>query len=139
MTLGQVKLTHRPVRHGTIVPCGNAMGVLFQAQGEETLYVAGDTIWYPEVENTLKAFRPRVIALNACAAETVENGRLIMGDEDVACVAKTAPEAKLVLTHLDNVAHVFLTRYTLRGRLAARGVDGYFMPADGETLQFPTL
>lgn len=137
LELGRVKVTHRAARHGTIIPCGEAMGVLFQAAGEETLYVAGDTVWYPEVENTLKTFCPGVIALNCCAAEIVQNGRLIMGDEDVACVAQTAPKARLVLTHLDNVAHASLTRYTLRGRLAARGVESYFMPADGETLEFP--
>ena len=135
--VGTVRLAKMPARHGTIVPSGNAMGVLFQGENEPSFYVAGDTIWYPEVEKTLKTFRPEVIALNCCAAETVKNGRLIMGDEDVACVAQTAPKARMVLTHLDNVAHASLTRYTLRGRLAARCVDSYFMPADGEILKFP--
>jgi len=138
-TIGSVCLKQMPARHGTIIPFGDAMGIIFQAEEEPTLYVAGDTIWYPEVEKTLKTYHPSVIALNACAAETIENGRLIMGDEDVACVAKTAPDAKIVLTHLDNVAHASLTRYTLRGRLAARGVDSYIMPADGETVKFSKL
>lgn len=59
------------------------MGVLFEAKDEKTFYLAGDTIWYEEVAATIEKFRPEVIALNACAAETLENGRLIMGDEDV--------------------------------------------------------
>lgn len=136
LTLDGLTLQHMPARHGTIVPCGDAMGVLFQSADEPTLYVAGDTVWYPEVENTLKTYRPDVVALNACAAETVENGRLIMGDEDVACVAKTVPQSQLLLTHLDNVAHASLTRYTLRRRLMARGVDHYIMPDDGEWVSF---
>ena len=48
-----------------------------------------------------------------------------MGDEDVQCVAMAAPQAKLYLTHLDNVSHASLTRHTLRGRLAERGVMNY--------------
>lgn len=59
-----------------------------------------------------------------------------MGDEDVACVAKTVPQSQLLLTHLDNVAHASLTRYTLRSRLMARGVDHYIMPDDGEWVSF---
>lgn len=131
-----VKLTCVPARHGVIVPCGDACGVVFEAAGEKTLYLAGDTIWYEAVEQTLKTYRPPVIALNACAAETVENGRLITGDEDVEAVARTMPESRLVLTHMDNVAHATITRYTMRSRLAARNVTNYQMPEDGETLTF---
>lgn len=137
--LDGITLQQMPARHGTIVPCGDAMGVLFQGADEPTLYVAGDTVWYPEVEKTLKTYHPDVVALNACAAETVENGRLIMGDEDVACVARTVPQSQLFLTHLDNVAHASLTRYTLKSRLAARGVDHYMMPADGQCVSIPAV
>lgn len=59
------------------------MGVLFEAKDEKTFYLAGDTIWYEAVAATIEKFRPGVIALNACAAETLEHGRLIMGDENV--------------------------------------------------------
>ncbi len=138
LTIGTAHLAQTPARHGTLVPCGNAMGVLFQGKSEPTLYLAGDTIWYSGVEKTLNTFHPDVIALNCCAAETVNNGRLIMGDEDVACVAAAAPQASLFLTHLDNVSHASLTRHTLRGRLTERGVTSYCMPADGETVSFPT-
>jgi hypothetical protein len=75
-----------------------------------------------------------VIALNACAAETFENGRLIMGDEDVWNVSLAAPDARLYITHMDNVAHASITRHTMRGRLASRGVVNYDMPADGESI-----
>ena len=52
--------------------------------------------------------------MNCCAAETKENGRLIMGAEDVWNVSLAAPEAKLYLTHMDNVAHASVTRFTMR-------------------------
>ena len=136
LKIGDVEIIKTPARHGTVVPCGDACGVIFRAAAEKTLYIAGDTIWYDGVQQTLEKFCPDVVVLNACAAETVENGRLIMNDEDVACVAKAAPGAKLVLSHFDNVAHATITRYKMRGLMASRGLDGYFLPADGETIEF---
>lgn len=133
---GDVKLTKTPARHGVIVPCGDACGVVFEAADEQTLYVAGDTIWYEAVEQTLHAYQPPVIVLNACAAETIEHGRLIMGDEDVEAVARTMPNSQLVLTHFDNVAHATITRHEMRARLFRRNVTNYRMPADGEVLTF---
>ena len=100
MDFGAAKLTRVPARHGTVVPCGDAMGIIFQSAGERAFYLAGDTIWYSGVEENLRRYQPEVIALNCCAAETVENGRLIMGDEDVQCVAMAAPQAKLYLIHV---------------------------------------
>ena len=136
MNFGEAKLISVPARHGTVVPCGEAIGVIFEAAKEKTFYLAGDTIWYPEVKETLKTYRPEVVALNCCAAETVENGRLIMNDEDVECVAKSAPQARLYLTHFDNVAHASITRHIMRGCLAERGVTNYDMPEDGKTLEY---
>ena len=136
MEIGEAKLTAVPARHGTVVPCGEAVGVVFESQKEKTFYLAGDTVWYHGVEQNLREYKPEIIALNCCAAETVENGRLIMNDEDVHCVAKAAPEARLYLTHFDNVAHASITRHVMRGRLAERGVANYHMPEDGQTLEY---
>ena len=131
-----IRITKTPALHGTVVPCGDACGVVFEAKGEKTLYVAGDTIWYDGVKNTLNRFHPDVIVLNACAAELVEHGRLIMNDEDVECVAKSVPQARLYLTHFDNVAHASITRHIMRGRLAERSVTNYDMPEDGQTVEY---
>ena len=81
-------------------------------------------------------FNPYVVVMNCCAAELVDYGRLIMNDEDVDIVAKTLPTAKLVITHMDNVAHASITRHTMRGLLARRGVEKYFMPNDGDVIEF---
>ena len=76
------------------------------------------------------------VYISCCAAETKENGRLIMGAEDVWNVSLTAPEAKLYLTHMDNVAHASVTRFTIRGQLTAYGVSNYDMLEDGETVVY---
>ena len=66
----------------------------------------------------------------------MEQDRLIMNDEDVHCVAKTLPMARLYLTHFDNVAHAYITRQTMKGRLAERNVTNYDIPMDGETIEY---
>lgn len=134
--VGEIKLTKTPALHGKIEPMCAACGVIFQAEGEKTLYIAGDTIWFDGVKNTLKNFSPEVTALNCCAAEFLKFGRLIMDDEDVDCVHQTLPTADLVLTHLDNVPHASITRQKMRGLMAKRGIEKYFMPEDGEILEF---
>ena len=122
--------------HGTIRPSSAACGVIFQALNEKTLYVAGDTIWYEGVYETLQQYQPDVIMLNACAAELLSYGRLIMNDEDVDCVHQTLPEAQLYLTHFDNVAHASITRREMRGRLIERGITKYDIPEDGEVVTY---
>ena len=83
LKVGNVKITRIPAQHGTYKNCGEAMGVMFSAETEKTFYLAGDTVWYYGVQKAINEFKPEVIALNCCAAETKENGRLIMGAEDV--------------------------------------------------------
>lgn len=132
-----VTLRKTPALHGTKIPCGPACGVLFSHPSEKKLYIAGDTIWYDAVEAVIRREAPDVIVLNACAAELVDQGRLIMDDEDVAAVCRTAPDAAVVVSHMDTVSHAEITRPEMRERLAARGLlKRVDMPDDGEMLDF---
>lgn len=131
-----ISLCKTAARHGTRALASDACGIVFQSADEPTLYIAGDTIWFDGVKDALLKYKPDVVILNACAAEFIEYGRLIMNDEDVDCVARTAPYAKLIISHMDNVPHAAITRHSMKGLLARRGIDNYFMPADGETLEF---
>ena len=134
--IDKIKLTKTPALHGKIEPMCNACGVIFQAENEKTLYIAGDTIWFDGVKNTLKKFSPEVVVLNACAAEFLKFGRLIMNDEDIDCVHQTLPDAKIFITHMDNMPHATITRQEMHGLMAKRGIEDYFMPEDGEILEF---
>lgn len=132
-----VTLRKTPGRHGTKIPCGPACGVVFAHPLEKKLYLAGDTIWYDAVETTIRRETPDVIVLNACAAELVDQGRLIMDDADVSAVCRTAPDAAVIVSHMDTVSHAEITRPEMRERLAARGLlDRVEIPEDGETLAF---
>ena len=135
---GDIRLVKTPGLHGTEKPCGPSCGVVFRHPAEPTLYVAGDTVWYDGVAETLAAHRPDVIVLNACAAELVDYGRLIMDDEDVEKVCRACPEARVIASHMDTVAHATITRRDMRERLARRGLaDRVLLPDDGEVCEFP--
>ena len=74
---------------------------------------------------------------NACAASLLDFGRLIMDDHDLVSLHDTCPDATLIASQMDTVAHATLTRKTLRDKLASEGVlENFLIPEDAESLHF---
>jgi len=94
----------------------------------DDLYLAGDTVWYEEVERTIERFRPRVAIVNAGGASFLEGGLIVMGTDDVREVVARVPT--VVCVHLEALNHCFLTRAEL-----AAAVPGAVVPRDGETVE----
>jgi L-ascorbate metabolism protein UlaG (beta-lactamase superfamily) len=92
------------------------------------LYVAGDTVWYPGVQETIERFAPRVAVVNAGGASFLEGGLILMGIDDVREVAARVPT--VVGVHLEALNHCFVTRAEL-----ATAVPGAVFPRDGETVE----
>lgn len=146
-TFEGIKLTKIGGQHGTDamyrIPklkagLGEAMGVVFEADGHETVYVAGDTIWHPEVDQAIQSFKPDVIVLNT--GNALVNGfkeSIIMGREDTHRATQKAPDAKVVAVHMDAINHMSVTRVQLAEYVKDTGIqDKVLIPADGETLSF---
>lgn len=134
MTFGDAELIKVKAVHGTNIPCGDACGYIFRSPNEKTLYVAGDTVWCPAVQETLEQYRPQVIITNNCAAVLQGYGRLIMDDNDLYEVCKAAPDATIIASHMDNVPHATLTRETLTAKLVEKGIRSRVrIPDDGES------
>ena len=144
---GGVKLSRTGGQHGTdpmfASPelaqfLGEAMGVVFQAPGHKTLYLAGDTIWRDEVDQALSEYGPEVIVLNAGYARLDGyEGAIIMGKDDVLRASQAVPDATVVAVHLDAVNHMGLSREELRRYVQEQGIkDRVEIPEDGEQLKF---
>ncbi|MGL5335005.1 MAG: MBL fold metallo-hydrolase [Enterovibrio sp.] len=128
-----VKISKTGGQHGTdemyAVPdlakaLGNGMGFVLQANGYKTLYLAGDTIWCKEVEQTIASFNPEVIVLNAGYAKMDGfDGAMIMGKEDVLRTAQATKNAKIVAVHLDAVNQMSLSREELRAYAKEHGIE----------------
>lgn len=136
---GDVTITRTAGRHGTGA-IGRAMapvsGFVFAAPGEPTVYVAGDTIWCDEVAGAIETHGPDVIVVNASGARFLTGDPIVMTAEDVAKVHAAAPEALIVVVHLEAINHCLETRDHYRQTLPVLGVDmtRVRIPANGETI-----
>ena len=121
-----LRIVRTPGRHGT-GPIADALAPVsgFVLDG---LYIAGDTVWYEGVEDTIERNRPSVAVVNAGGAEFAEGGLIIMGIDDVREVVARVPT--VVAVHLEALNHCYLTRAALRAAL-----PDVLVPADGETLE----
>ena len=120
-------MIHRtPARHGF----GAMADALAPVSGFvlDDLYLAGDTVWYEQVEESIGRFAPRVAVVHASAASFLEGGRIVMDIDDVREVVSRVPV--VVAVHLEAINHCHLSRAEL-----AAAVPGVVIPRDGETVE----
>jgi len=108
-------------------------GFVLQAAELPTLYIAGDTIWCAEVQNTLQKYHPKVIVLNTGGARFLEGDPITMTADDVIQTCKAAPNAQIVAVHMEAINHCLLTRADLAFQCqAARVIHQVAIPQDGD-------
>jgi len=113
---------------------GRVCGIVLKHPSEQTLYIAGDTVWYQGVDENLKQHQPDVIVLNSCDARVLPNEPILMGKEDVHEVYKAAPQATLIASHMESVNLATLSRKELRAFLSEKEMTPRFLvPEDGES------
>jgi L-ascorbate metabolism protein UlaG (beta-lactamase superfamily) len=116
---------------------GHVSGVVFKHPNEKTLYIAGDTVWYEEVEENLKKYEPDVVVLNSGDAQVLGYDSIIMDKKDVYEVYKAAPRATIIASHMEAVNHAMLSRKELREFLTEKGMtQRVLVPEDGESCVF---
>lgn len=109
--------------------------MVLQAEGEPTVYIAGDTIWTDDVRETLDRFSPDVVVLNTGEATWITGDRIIMGAEDVLRVHEAAPEARIVAVHMEALNHCVVTREQVRELAREHGISHLVrVPEDGERI-----
>jgi L-ascorbate metabolism protein UlaG (beta-lactamase superfamily) len=133
--LGPLSIARTGGRHGhgeLAERLGPVSGFVLSAPGEETIYVAGDTVWHEEVAAAIDEHRPDVVVVNAGAARYREGEPITMDADDVVAVARHAPDARIVAVHMEAVNHCLLTRADLHQRLLEEDLAGRVtVPEDG--------
>ncbi len=132
----QVCITRTPAQHGTgeiARAMAPSSGYVLSSQGEPTVYIAGDTIWYDQVAETIKNFKPDVIVVNAGAAQFLHGDPITMTAGDVTRVCRAAPQSKVIAVHMEAINHCLLTRPELAHQAHAAGGE-LVIPGDGETV-----
>ncbi len=116
---------------------GLVCGVVFKHKDEKILYVAGDTVWYEEIQKELELHKPDIIVANAGDNQFLEGGSLVMGKEDVYAMHKAVPNAKIITVHMEAVNHWALSREELKTYADEKGMsDHILIPNDGESYSF---
>lgn len=147
-TFKGVKLSKTGGQHGTDLwfadpvrseAMGPVMGVVFSAPQTKTVYVAGDTVWRPEVDQALEQHKPDVVILNTGSAlmSGFEQHPIIMGKQDTLQATIAAPNAAIVAVHMDSVNHMSLSRKELSEFVKGQKIEkSVLIPADGESMKF---
>ena len=121
---------------------GKVSGFVFKAQGEPTLYWAGDTILCDEVHAAVAQYQPDIIVTHSCGATWADSADqrslIVMDDAQTVAVCELAPEAVVIATHMEVLDHSTISRAVLRARAENAAVDAgrLRIPADGETITF---
>ncbi|HEY2497389.1 MAG TPA: MBL fold metallo-hydrolase [Candidatus Angelobacter sp.] len=129
-------LTRTPAQHGTgeiARAMSPSSGYVLSAEAEPTLYIAGDTIWYDQVAETIKQHNPHVIVVNSGAAQFLHGDPITMTAGDVVRVCRSTPHAKVIAVHLEAINHCLLTREELAREAQVSGVQ-VMIPRDGKML-----
>jgi L-ascorbate metabolism protein UlaG (beta-lactamase superfamily) len=127
-------------RHGTgdigrrLAPVS---GYVLETELEPSLYITGDTIYCSEVEQALEEYQPKVVVVNAGAAQFIAGGPITMTADDVQKVCNKVPAAKVIAIHMEAINHCLLSREDLRAFLTRAGRKNHVLiPADGERVSF---
>jgi len=126
-------------RHGTGEigeKMGPVSGFVLQSENEPSLYITGDTIWCAEVKDALETYHPQIVLCFAGAAQFSSGDPITMTKEDIGQVCKHAPEAKVIVVHMEAWNHCSLSRQELKRYLAENDLDRQVcVPDDGELVK----
>jgi L-ascorbate metabolism protein UlaG (beta-lactamase superfamily) len=130
-----IRITRTGGQHGTGEigkKMGNVSGFVLKAK-EESIYIAGDTIWCEEVKKALTEFKPKVTVLNTGGAKFLTGDPITMTPADVISVQEQLPSTRIIAMHMDTVNHCFIRRTDLAQALTEKKIN-VLIPKDGETV-----
>jgi len=133
----KICITRTHAQHGTgeiAKAMAPASGYVLQAEGEPTLYIAGDCIWCPEISGAIHHFHPEVIVVNAGGARFVQGDPITMTAEDVVQACRAAHYGQVIAVHMEAINHCLVTRKDLAHAAREAGVK-VGIPTDGETVE----
>lgn len=138
-TLPGLTLHQTGGRHGT-GDIGKAMGAvsgIILKYDSQVLYIAGDTIYCPEVEQAIEKYNPGVIVVNAGGARFLTGDPITMDEKDVEATLRTAGHAKVIAVHMDTVNHCLVSREKLASYFTTHTERSRLLiPADGDYIDF---
>jgi L-ascorbate metabolism protein UlaG (beta-lactamase superfamily) len=116
----------------------HGVGYFIQIPGEPSLYLTGDTIFTPRIQEFLWTRKPEVSVVPAGGARFDVGGEIIMGVKDVLQFTQ-ASTGLVIANHLEAISHCPVTRTELLNAARSAGLEHRMrVPHDGEKLVFTT-
>lgn len=110
-------------------------GFVLKAPEEPTVYITGDTVWCPEMLETLTQHQPDYVVCYGGAA-LYQGDIITMGIEDFKHIHAACPNAFLIIIHTEGWNHCGLTRHEVRRWVEEAGIERYvWVPEDGEIIE----
>jgi L-ascorbate metabolism protein UlaG (beta-lactamase superfamily) len=136
----EVTITRVSARHGSgdvLAEMGWASGFVLQADGEPTVYWAGDSVWCEEVARTIGGFDPQVILTHSCGAVWGHGVLIVMDAAQTLEVCRAAPRSTVIAVHMEALDHATVSRRELRTAAEAAGIPPQRLriPRDGEEIE----
>ena len=115
---------------------GDAMGVIFEAADEPTVYLVGDTVWTSDVEKALLRFDPNVIIMNTGYAQILGfEDSIIMGTKILAAWWYANQRLKLLRFTWIQLIILQQVREDVRKFIKGNNIESHVaVPEDGETI-----
>ncbi len=138
LNLNGINLQLTMGRHGE-GEIGKLMGPVYGlviSQGSNSIYIAGDTIWCPEVGSIVEFYKPKHMIV-AGGAATFQMGKPVtMNAQDIKELADFTSGSLIWLTHLEAISPCqegrdFLVEFIKQNNLSGR----VFVPKDGEEFE----
>ncbi|QEC65803.1 MBL fold metallo-hydrolase [Panacibacter ginsenosidivorans] len=129
-----IKIHRTNGQHGT-GEIGKLMGTVsgyVLENNTEKLYIAGDTIWCPDVEEAITLHQPTHIVVNGGGAQFLEGGPITMTTNDVIKLSRLT-KTNISVAHLETVNHCLQRRPHFRAAIVEHNLTNQVMiPNDGE-------
>lgn len=107
LTWENISISITEGRHGTGEigeKMGEVHGFVFKTEDIAT-YIVGDSIWYEGIAAEIDKHQPQNIIVAGGAATFVVGDPIIMTAKDIIEVCRHAPDASVLVTHLEAVSH----------------------------------
>lgn len=132
-----IKLLRTGGSHGTgelAKAMGPVSGFVLEADSEETLYIAGDTVWCDETEEAITNYKPDIIIVNGGEAQFQTGDPITMGLKDIVKVRNHAAYSLIVVDHMEAWNHCLLKRETIMEFIKSNEIKNVIVPYDGEKI-----
>jgi L-ascorbate metabolism protein UlaG (beta-lactamase superfamily) len=122
-----LKVTGTPARHGPIgfeAKSGEVTGFVLSLEGCSSIYVSGDTVWYPEIAEVARRFHVGLAILFAGASQPRGPFNLTLDTNDALEAASAFRDAQIVAVHNLGWRHYTQSQQDLVTAFEAVGLGG---------------